>query len=474
MKKILKYSTLLLSSLLLFSCSEDRMDEINVDRNNTAVMNANNLIPDLLLKSAFETTATDIAWYTTVYIEHAAGTWAQSGEADRRVAQNSASTFNNSWNSIYDVMTIAQTIIDKTDPETGDEPDNFMARAIGQVMMAYNLSVATDMWGEVPYEEAFQGADNLTPSYQRQSELYPIIFELLDDAVENIDRATLLSPGVDYFFRHLSGDAYKEAWRRYAHALMARLNLRLTNIDEQAYAAGALDALENAFESAADQVLYTGPFEIALGQGNPWGEFWWSRNHLSVSTTIHGLMEERNDPRMEAYFYEGPIAPIGEVEQIQGFYAGSRYTTDWGAWVQPITMFTFQEQKFIEAEAAFRLGIMGWPLLLQEAVEASFAFHGVDPGTYYEDAVAPRLTPGNELQEIMTQKYIALYDREAIEVYNDYRRTGLPEMQNPHNQLVGFVHRLAYPVSEISSNPANVPSINVFENRVWWAGGTEN
>jgi hypothetical protein len=466
------YLVLILTALLVFACSEDRMDEINVDRNNTAFMDANNLIPDLLLKSAFQTTATDIAWYTTVYVEHAAGTWGQSADADRRVAQNSASLFNNSWNQLYDVMTIAHTIIQKTDPVEGDEPDNFMARAIAQIMMAYNLSVTTDMWGEVPYNEAFQGAANLTPSYQPQSEIYQIIFQLLEEAVQNIDQAVLLAPRLDYLFGHLAGDEYREAWRKYAHALMARLSLRLTNIDEQAAAQGALAAIPHAFESADDQVLFTGPFAVALGQGNPWGEFWWGRNHLSVSSTIHGLMEEREDPRMERYFREGPIAPIGEAEQVQGLYAGSYYTTDWDAWEMPITMFTFQELKFIEAEAAYRTGAADWQQVLEEAVEASFAFHGVNPGNYFNTNVVPRLTAGNELEEIMTQKYIALYDREAIEVYNDVRRTGYPEMQNPHNQLVGFVHRFPYAVSEVQSNPANVPAIDVHQDRVWWAGGT--
>jgi hypothetical protein len=140
----------------------------------------------------------------------------------------------------------------------------------------------------------------------------------------------------------------------------------------------------------------------------------------------------------------------------------------------PITLFTFQELKFIEAEAAYRTGAADWQQVLGEAVEASFAFHGVDPGDYFATGVVPRLTAGNELEEIMTQKYIALYDREAIEVYNDVRRTGYPQMQNPHNQLVGFVHRFPYAVSEVQSNPANVPAINVHQDRVWWAGGTEN
>ncbi len=469
------------------------MDEINTDQNNPAVMDARNLIPDLLLKSAFETTATDIAWYTTVYIEHAAGTWAQSGEADRRDAQNSASLFNNSWNSLYDVMNIAQTIIDRTDPVEGEEPDNYWVRAIGQIMMAYNLAVTTDMWGEAPFTEAFQGMDNLNPKYDRQSDLYPEIHRLIDEAIENLDRSTMFFLSMDYIYGDLPAEANVEAWKKFAHALKARYSLRLTNIDEQVWAEAALNAVPNAFASAGDQAMFTGPFAIALGLANPWGEFWWGRDHLSVSSTIHDMMAERNDTlRMARYFYPGPIAPIGQADQVQGVYAGSRYTTSWGAWSQPITMFTFQELKFIEAEASFRTGAADWQDKLKAAVQASWEFHNVpleeeildEDGevedviyhfeNWYDDEVLERLTAGNELEEIMTHKYIALYDREAIEVYNDYRRTGFPEMQNPNNQTTGFVHRFPFALSEVQSNPAHVPDIDVHVDRVWWAGGTEN
>lgn len=62
-----------------------------------------------------------------------------------------------------------------------------------------------------------------------------------------------------------------------------------------------------------------------------------------------------------------------------------------------------------------------------------------------------------------------MFDVECIEAYNDYRRTGIPEMQNLNNQTVGFPHRFPYALSETQSNPDNVPSISVYEDKVWWA-----
>ena len=141
---------------------------------------------------------------------------------------------------------------------------------------------------------------------------------------------------------------------------------------------------------------------------------------------------------------------------------------------------TYHELKFIEAEAKFRTGDGTWKTALQEAIEANFEFHGVDGAAdYYTTEVAPRLTAGNELKEIITQKYIATYEHETIQAYNDYRRTGIPTMNNPNNQTKGFVNRFPFALSEVSSNPANVPHQYlddedfVYHYKVWWAGGEE-
>jgi hypothetical protein len=473
MKKIL---SLLLISVLFFSCSEDLMDEINQDRNNALEMQSKNLLPDLLLKTAFESTATDIAWYATVYVEHNAGTWNQSHQADNRIAQNASSLLNNSWNALYDVMNIAQTIINKTDPNGDDEPTEYWVRGIAQIMMAYNLAIATDGWGEVPYTQAFKGLDNVYPSYDKQSSLYPKIMTLLDDAIENLGKDGTQYRDKDYIYGNLSAAANAAAWTKAAYALKARFALRLTNINETQAATDALAAIPNAFAGTGD-MLQLGGFALALPGGNPWGEFWYWRDHLSVSTTIYDLMVARNDTtRMDAFFSStdpGDIAPIGEAAQVQGGYSQSNFTSGWAAFSYPILMFTYHELKFIEAEAKFRLGDATWEAALQEAVEASFGLNGLPGGTdYFNNDVKPRLTAGNELDEILTQKYIAFFDREAIEAYNDYKRTGIPEMKNPNNATVGFIWRFPWALSETSSNSANVPSYGIFD-KTWWAGGAE-
>ncbi len=242
----------------------------------------------------------------------------------------------------------------------------------------------------------------------------------------------------------------------------------------------ALAAIAGGFANSADNFSFN-KYEAAATGENPWFQFLNDRTHLSVSQTLYNLMTARNDPRIPAYFLQvGGVynpAPSGTATETQGgVYSQSAITEDGQVAATPIM--TYHELKFIEAEAKFRTSDATWQASLQAAIEANFVFHGltIAEGTaYFTTNVVPLLTAGNEIKEILTQKYIALYEHEAIEAYNDYRRVpSFLTLNNPNNTSVGFVWRFPYPTSEDASNSANIPDIDVFTDKVWWAGGTEN
>lgn len=474
--KTLKILFIALASLLITSCSEELMDIINKDVNNALSMSAQSELPDVILNSAFSTTATDIAWYATVYVEHSAGTWAQSAQADKRVGQTASTLFNNNWNALYDNLMVLDDMIKKTDPATGDE-ENLYARGVAQILTAYNLAVLTDMWGEVPWSEALKGSEILQPTYDKQSEIYPKIMQYLDDGIASLNAATNISVAGDYIYGGSAATA-KSKWIKAANSLKARYSLRLTKVDPTS-ATKALAAIPNGFASNADNFVFAKYEETATGE-NPWYQFLADRTHLSVSTTLFNIMQDRNDPRIPVYFLQvdgayNP-APNGEATESQGgIYSTSRLTAEGRTAATPLM--TYHELKFIEAEAKFRTEDATWQTSLQQAIAANFLFHKLtedDANAYFTASVLPLLTAGNELKEILTQKYIAFYEFEAIEAYNDYRREpSFLTLNNPNNETAGFVWRFPYATSEFASNSANIPAANVFTNKTWWAGGTE-
>lgn len=466
-------------AITLFACSESIMDDVNRDQNNTTDMDAKNLLPDIILKTSYETTGTDLAWTATVLIEHSAGTWAQSADIDRREGQ-SASTYNNNWNSLYNVLTICKTVLEKTDPVSGNEPDNFWVRGVTQILTAYNLAVLTDFWGEVPWKEASLGLGNLKPHYENQSVIYEYIFDFLNDAILNLEKATLINTEKDYIFGSLSANANKAAWIKTANSLKVRYLMRLSEI-KPAGMTQAIDLIASGFASNEESCIFK-KYDAALYKANPWWEFRYVRAHLSVSETLLGIMEERTDPRISAYFTKvgGDFvgAPSGTALEAQtGTYSRSVFTTGntQFSMTQPTTLMSYYELKFLEAEARQRTGDATWEDALNDAIEASFLSKGLesaDAAAYFTDVVTPRLAT-DPLNEIMIQKYIAMYEAEAMESYHDYRRTGIPQMNNPNNSTTGFINRLPFALTEESSNASNVPSVNIYSDKVWWAGGTE-
>jgi hypothetical protein len=486
--KLVKYIFFLSVSLLLFSCSEDVMDDINIERNSTTSMSAKNILPDAMVKTFYETTSTDLAWYATVYCEHSAGTWAQSKDADIRNGQEASSLVNNSWNNMYNLLTVCKTMLDKTDPLIGDEKDNYWVRGIAFTLTAYNLAVATDSWGEIPWTEAGLGTANLKPRYENQSVIYGYVQAYLDSAIVNLNKATVFWAAQDLIYGSTATTLAnnKAAWLRVAYSLKARYYMRLSQ-KGAANITAAIAAIPNGFTTAAQGFIFN-RYDTNTGSTsnkNPWWEFRYVRAHLSVSSTLYNLMATRNDTRRPYYFtLVGGVyvpAPIGTALEVQaGTYSRSIFTNgnNLASMAAASPMMTYHELKFIEAEARFRNSDATYTTALQQAVVAKFVAvnattGAADGAAYYTAEVAPRLTVGNELNEILTQKYIALYEAEALEAYADVRRTGIPAMLNPANATVGFPHRFPYALSEESSNGANVPVVDIYADKVWWAGGAE-
>jgi hypothetical protein len=104
--------------------------------------------------------------------------------------------------------------------------------AVANIMMAYSLQLTTDMFGDIPYDQAFLGSENFKPGYETQEQIYADIQQLLSDAIAVLGDATLIGDDVslpgpdDYVY---SGDL--EAWIAFAHALKARCYLHVVEVD---------------------------------------------------------------------------------------------------------------------------------------------------------------------------------------------------------------------------------------------------
>lgn len=477
----MKYLKIVTAGLFIFSlsaCSKKIMDDINKDVNDPTSVPAANIFPSAVIETVFGTTGTDLAWYSSVFTEQSAGVDEQFYDADRRNGVNAASLADNSWNSIYDNLSVLKDIITRTSP--GGSNPNPALLGMAQVLTAYNLAVTTDMWGDVPWSEALKGSGNVHPKYDKQQDVYTAIFGLLNSAIGNLNGNSGASVAAqDLIYSGSSSNWIKAAWSLKARYFMHLEKPVPADIDS------VLACIPNGFTGAGNAFVFN-KYEATQIGSNPWFDFTYNeRGDFCSGKTLYDLMASRKDPRIDAYFVpiddNGTIvpAPNGTADRTRagyGEYSYSNITAGSDADATVATpMMTYHELLFLQTEALARKG-QDFKASLKAALEANFVFHGLTASaadTYYTTEVLPKLgtSLASNLQEIMTQKYIAMYEQESIEVYNDVRRTGIPTMNNPNNNLAsfGFPQRLPYPSSEVTANPSNVPTVNIYKDKIWWA-----
>lgn len=129
---------------------------------------------------------------------------------------------------------------------------------VAKVIWAYGMMMMTDLYGEMPYDEAV--GESATPKYNDGKEIYLGCLESLEEGLANLQKtqganADPLSVG-DYWG---NGDVQK--WIKFANLLKARYGVKLSKKAKGALAEGKydeqaiLDALSKGPQSIADNMV---------------------------------------------------------------------------------------------------------------------------------------------------------------------------------------------------------------------------
>jgi hypothetical protein len=355
-------------------------------------------------------------------------------------------------------------------------------QGIAEVIAAWSLATLTDFYGPVPAEEAIRFPEITQPKFDTQEQVYTRVFSMLDAAIANLGTAPgQQSRAVGRDDLVFSGDM--EKWRKLAHSLKARYQMRLTYAPGKSATAQAdavLAALGNGMKSNADDAL----FRHFTGTGFQSGYFEFGRNWTDVqaltpSPFLVNAMLAQDDPRLPIYF----------TTDIDGGYSGwvsgimfdparrpSRIATTFIGPTYPETFMNFVECKFLEAEAYALKGM--WTQAenaFKEAVTANMTKLGAGSeaiSTFLAQFTFPQNV--EQAQEmLMLQKYISNY-MTNFEMHFDFIRTGYPKMNFAQNidgaaSATTVPRRFPYPNSEKDRNP-NTPenTFNPLTTKVWW------
>ncbi len=357
-----------------------------------------------------------------------------------------------------------------------------------RILKAYMAGALTDIFGDVPYSEAFKGKDiTVTPAYDTQESIYLEEGGILDNlekgitAIENYNGSITLEGDILF-----NGDL--DAWVHFAKSLQLKFLMRISDKENVAAQIQALYT-DNKFIANNSQ---NAKFDFTDGEPNNFrlarlrvGDF----NNFVLSETMDDILTNLNDPRLATLFRPFSNSTTGEYNGLLNGIDASQTSIALADYSLTGTIFrenpgvldanfmTSWETKFLLAEAAEKLLISAdAQILYEQAVEESFAYWGTALPTNYLTTVAAYGQNGqNPIEQIITQKWISNMIN-GYEGWIEYRRTGYPQLKtisaSLNNNMLPV--RMPYPAEEEALNNSNYTeastntdgnSINV---KVWW------
>lgn len=452
MKKL--YFLILFVAVTMSSCEKWIDPDINVDPNNPTDVSMSQLLAPVQVNLAY-IVGGELARFDCLWMQQIAGLQSQAAEND--IYTLGESDVNGAWSyNLYSPGMINTKIL----LEKASDKNSPHFAGVAKILMAYQLGVTTDQWGDIPYTDAFKGNINkLKPTYDSQEQVYSTIFTLLDEAIADLSAPeSVFSPGDEDLF--YGGDLAK--WKKAAFALKARFSIHLSKRNGNTAYANALAAIANSFQGNSDDLKLV--FGTAYNNSNPIYQSEQERpGYYSASSTYMNMLAATNDPRKPVYFTGNTGSKPGEPNADAAVIGPGYASTD-----SPVYLISYAELKFIEAEARYKLNPAD-PLAVaacNEGIKASLQREGVyGDGSWFE---ANKVTAGTiSLEKIMVQKYMSSFLQ--IETWTDWRRTGYPVLQMATGAVLSEIpRRLPYPQHERLYNGEHMPVGLTLVSRVWW------
>lgn len=373
------------------------------------------------------------------------------------------------------------------------------------------FSFITDSWGDVPYSAALKGdsvGTTLSPTYDKQQDIYADFFATLDKAANDLESATNDLGDADPIY---GGDP--ASWQKFINSLRLRLAIRVSEVDP-ALASAQITAARTApgglILTNADNAYFPWPGDGVYN--NPWADNLGGRDDWRMSDRLVDIMNALSDPRLPIYaqptganpaIYRG--SPNGLLPQNVPdpsttsrpgsiFYKGvTTYGPTFGGTGAslPTPILTAAEVNFTLAEAAerglggltpgqaagyYNAGITAsmnqWDDMAaangQSIAAGDVAAYLANPGVVYQGGVTG-------LRQIAQQKYIALY-MDGGNAWFEWRRTCVPStiVPGPDATLTYVPRRLEYPTTEATTNKESLDAAIADQGpddlgtRVWW------
>jgi hypothetical protein len=484
MKTIKKIKFLILAAVLClpFACTKN-FDEMNTNPNAPTVVPATNVF----LRATTSVIGTLFGERLDIYY---AGSYAGQtaaiglGDYEYRVDIN-----NSIWRSMYIAMTY---FVDAARLAQAEGNTNLYAAAL--TLKAYTAQQTTDMWGKIPYSDAFKMNDGIIyPKYDEQHDIYLQILDELKEAADTFNNGTGDLGAGDWIFK---GDVMK--WKKFCNSIRLRVAMRMSFKDETTAKSVIADVLGNPdtypiMTDNSDNAYFwwpgvspdQEPWFVRMGalDGN-------KKDQYRTNSVMVEYLKANSDPRLPVYVDKNKY---GVYNGYKFYYGQTRDTMNNGNNVSFIAdrfgnnpagfspFMNCSEVYFIKAEAYARNLVSGDARAAYETgITKSCQENGVaddeittflaQPEVAWDSGTTPNI------KKIALQKWLSLF-KQSVEAWSESRRTDTPLMESV-SENYALKHnrppfRMPYADEEKSLNKDNFP-LDVVEDdifygtQMWW------
>lgn len=214
---------------------------------------------------------------------------------------NFANRYGRLYNGVGDRLYDLEQLVAKL--STDEQPRYTNMIQIARILKAYYAFYVSDIYGSIPYSEAFQGryGGTLQPKYDTQQELFAKLDVEIKAAVNTLKQTPAVPQyTLDTYDQYFKGDPIK--WIKAANALRLRMAMRVQKADAAAGNAIINEVLAlpaaDLMSSNADAWIFIGnaTFTGDAGGGN------WNTDGLRASKPMVDFMWDKKDPRIDAFF----------------------------------------------------------------------------------------------------------------------------------------------------------------------------
>ncbi len=357
------------------------------------------------------------------YAEHFGGVPGNSNYNSNSRFEVGTGSGNGVWYNLYiKGLNNLQTVIEKADAE-GDRGTKLAAT----VVRTATYATLVDMFGEVPYSEAFDVENHPMPHFDNGKDIYKGILDELDAALSGV----LPTDNVCTNFLFPNGMA--DGWIKTANALKLRMLMRISNVENVQSQIAALIAEDNFPTS---DVAWKGCWSDNSNNASPYyrmygnGSYSYTKKNISYNLTIVNTLEDCNDPRLSAFMnrntkgeYFGGMA--GNTLADVGGVSANTMSMPLSSYSTPAYLITVAEIEFFIAEYEARYGNASAAAEhYRQAIEASCDTYGVAFTASITNAYPWNAT--NWKRCIGIQKWIHLAGCNNFESWCELRRLGYP------------------------------------------------